>query len=297
MERTYFKESPSLYENSLRLMPKRFSMIKNNSFNFIVMGDSHLYEEDSETTAAFKKILDSIKQKLVELEPVFIIHTGDTIHMGNEERLKTFQSTFLNDNILSSIPIFPAIGNHDVIRKGNIESTCEFEKYIAPCEYYFDLPSEKTRFIFLNNIGFISKDLNRYEKGFTNKYLDEHLKEPIIQAKSNGITHFFICMHMPPKEGFWYDEERTKGHTFTFGYDYFMDILSQSSLNASIDGVFIGHLHSFGIQSISNIPFILTGGAGGTMTNNCYKYTKHHFLLINIYKNNSRDMNIIKYEI
>ena len=294
MENTYCEKNPSLYKNSLNFLSKRLSIIKNDSFNFIVMGDSHLYEETSETTVAFKKILDSIKEKIIELNPLFIIHTGDTIHMGSEERLKTFQSIFLNDDILKFIPIFPVIGNHDIVRKGNIESTYEFQKYIAPCEYYFDIPNENTRFIFLNNVVFFNEVSNKYENGFSKEYLDEHLKKIMIEAKESGVTHFFICMHMPPKEGFWYSNERTKGHVFKEGLDYFMDILTCSSFKDLIDGVFIGHLHSFGIQNISKIPFILTGGAGGTMTSNCYRYTKHHFLLISIYKDNSRDMNIIK---
>lgn len=267
-----------LYEKSLRLLEKNLKKLKNtNEWSFVVVGDTHLFYEGTQCRNGLNNLIKLFKNK--ELDPLFIIHTGDTIHKRSESRMEKFIELLEKDPLLNEIPIFVSIGNHDRIGSFKcIGDTWAFNKYIGPNEYYIDVCN--TRFIFLCNTGHVEHD--KEYMGFSARYLQRNLNKIIENGRDKGIEEFFIIMHIPPCFGLWKDGTITDNHTFSKGSKEFIRIVEENK--DYIKGIFCGHIHGYGMQTLNNVPVFVTGGGGGLLCKGFNETIDHHFMKVSINK-------------
>ncbi|WP_176461747.1 metallophosphoesterase family protein [Anaeromicrobium sediminis] len=276
----YYK---SLYDKSLELLKERKKNLK-DKWNFVVVGDTHLFHKGSDCRNGLDKVVNLFKEK--KLDPLFIIHVGDTIHKRSEDRMKDFVKIINDDETLNKIPIFCATGNHD--RIGSFEvvgDTDAFNKHIAPSDYFIDV--DGSRFIWLNNTGHVEN--GKEYMGFSKEYLEKNLIGPMENAIKNNISNFFISMHIPPNWGSWTDGGKTDNHTFKHGVEEFIHIIK--TYKKYIKVVFCGHIHAYGLQTIDNVPIIVTGGGGGLLCKNFNETIDHHFINVEVVKD-KEDRNV-----
>jgi Icc protein len=94
--------SSTLHEGSLKKLEANLKTASPDDFMFVVLGDSRDNDE------VFKKILTEV----AKLKPLFILHGGDTVNTGTEERFNHFLD--IVGRAIPEIPLFVAMGNHEI---------------------------------------------------------------------------------------------------------------------------------------------------------------------------------------
>ncbi|MCJ7985277.1 metallophosphoesterase [Priestia sp. OVL9] len=132
-----------------------------------------------------------VLKKAVELNPLFIIHRGDTVYTGKKEYLEHFVKVV--EKIASNIPVFVCVGNHDelYLDESNLEN---FRATIGKVHWVIDIPVFNFRCIALNNV--ISPKNKIY--GFTDRELN-YLEQQLEDAPRNTV----VAMHAQPNIGRW----------------------------------------------------------------------------------------------
>ena len=175
----------------------------------------------------------------------FVIHCGDLTPSGGPHEFAALEET-LN---ASSAPVFTTPGNHDVKNYGPEGYLSRF----GPSNYYFDYGN--IRFAFVD-----SSDLNITEKQIS--WLEEIF---------SGVDRKVVVTHAPcydPIEG---------NHTLDpTSCERFEDF----ALGNGITAVFTGHVHAYHVLRVDNTDFVITGGAGGSLTEGTY-----HWVRVNVTTN------------
>jgi hypothetical protein len=110
----YAAPSDNEIDFGLKYAPEKDS----SDFTFVQMSDIHL---DEDHTAAFGGLIN----ELVELAPAFVMATGDLIAEGNGASIAEVERWFnIYENATSALtmPLYNALGNHDVIGIYNEEA-------------------------------------------------------------------------------------------------------------------------------------------------------------------------------
>jgi len=153
-------------------------------------------------------------------------------------------------------PIVPVIGNHD-IGNGRKEYRCLFGERT---DFYFDYAG--CRFVGMDNAG----------EGFTENQL-AWADKVIGEAKAQGMR-VFVTAHKPPA-----CIEKWAFHAFVEGDEEWVAMLTKHQ----VDGVFVGHIHSYDTALVDGVPFVLTGGAGvGAYDAFGPGSEKHHFIEVHV---------------
>lgn len=250
--------SMTLHQRSERLLQKRISGLKNtNNFNFIFLGDSR-GDGPNDNCFTMGGEFELVLKKAVELNPLFIIHGGDTVYTGQRAYLNHFVQVV--KKIAPDIPVFVCVGNHDELplNESNLEN---FRSTIGNVHWVVDIPKFNFRCIALNNI--ISPKNKEY--GFTNTELS-YLEKQLHHAPHNTI----LAMHAQPNIGRWstlggfpVDTDQSKR---------FFDLIQ----NHHVKKVLVSHVHAYDEQFIrknrdetitlgSGTDFVLSGGAGAPL--------------------------------
>jgi predicted phosphodiesterase len=240
-------QSETLYEQSRQKLESRLAGIQQESYTFVVMGDSR----DND------KIFIKCLLTAARYNPLFILHTGDAVSTGSEEQFLHFLS-ILQKN-LPDMPVFVAAGNHELTKREKSErGKALFQQLIGPLDYVLDIPRINARFIVLDNSGYslTSKQIDYLHNQLT---LDNSLK--------------FIFMHIPPQTLKWIDS-----HAFTNGADAFLQTLS----GRSVASVFYGHYHLFDEATLSGTRHIITGGAGAPLSRLYFGDPSYHVVVVTL---------------
>jgi predicted phosphodiesterase len=137
---------------------------QDDSFRFVVMGDSRSFPAQLKKTA---EVVNS-------LNPDFAIHLGDIAINGKSEEFNLVMPLF--DSIKS--PLIAVAGNHD--RSKGKNSGANFMKYFGRCEFTFEV--KNVRFVTVDN-----------SPGVLKKPQNERIKADL---KSDKVRMLF--MHAPP---------------------------------------------------------------------------------------------------
>lgn len=176
------------------------SYVKNrHHVNFIVLGDTHLicngcknnqYILDS-NGEQYKKILNHIL-KNKRINPMFIIHGGDTVNAGdNVDSFAAFVEVTKNVLSTANLPLFVSLGNHDYDRH-KVSST-NFKSYIGPRRGVIEIPGTYIKYIYLNT-HYSDAPSNIYKAKFSEKDIRLLLNESKI---INNKYYYIIDFHTP----------------------------------------------------------------------------------------------------
>ena len=138
-------QSATLYEQSRQKLESRLAGIQQDSYTFVVMGDSR------DNDKIFIKCLLAAARH----HPLFILHTGDAVSTGSEEQFVHFLGIL--QQTLPDMPVFIAAGNHELTKREKSEKRkLLFEQLIGPLDYVLDLPRINARCIVLDNSDYVA---------------------------------------------------------------------------------------------------------------------------------------------
>jgi predicted phosphodiesterase len=172
----------------------------------------------------------------------FAIHCGDLVPSGRSSEYAALEEVF-NE---SSVPVYTTPGNHDV-REGG---AAEYEARLAPMQYAFTYSG--ITFAFVD-----SSDLN---------VSDEEISW--LRETFEGADHKVIVTHGTSYDPFEFN------HTLDPGS---CDRLQEFALEEGVTAVQSGHVHAYYKLRVEGTDFLITGGAGGTLTDGV-----HHFVIVNV---------------
>ncbi|TFF89536.1 MAG: metallophosphoesterase family protein [Promethearchaeota archaeon] len=256
-------------ERSFRTLPKNVSKLR-----FAVGGDSRTNLEARE----------DISKVMATYDPSFIVHSGDFVEDGRIQWRwdKLFEDLHTNwiDNNGLTIPIIPAIGNHEH------NSVNYYNQFALPGNemwYSYNLTENV-------HLTILSTEANTSGEQLT--WLENDL------ITHQNFTWKFIIFHQPPFPG-----SRETGHegakeNWVPLFDkYHVDMVFSGHDHIYLRTVPINWTHSeTKPQSFENgTVYIISGGLGAPLyTPDSHWYDAHaenpsvyHFCLLDIYKNNS----------
>ncbi|MFH2004320.1 MAG: metallophosphoesterase family protein [Bacteroidota bacterium] len=197
-------------------------------FTFVVLGDTRTGDE----------VHKQIVEKIININPDFVINTGDLVPNGT--RLKDWDIFFdINKDMMKTIPYFPVLGNHE-------ENSDHYFNY-------FLLPGNERYYSFSwGNSFFIALDSNNpYIKSEEQKtFLNAQLEE----GKEKNFT--FVVYHHPP-----YSSVNTRREDREKNRHHFLDIFQKRKP----DIVFNGHDHNYQRFLVNEINYVVAGGGGAPL--------------------------------
>jgi 3',5'-cyclic-AMP phosphodiesterase len=249
----------TLHERSEKLLKRKIRELNHDKFHFVYMGDSRgLGPVDNCFTMSGE--FELVLKQALKLDPLFIVHGGDTVFTGEKQYLEHFVRYV--EEKAPDIPIFVAIGNHDelFIDQSNVEN---FEATIGEVHWKIDIPEFDFRAFALNNI--ISPRNAIY--GFTDSEL-EYLEHQLMTSPRNTL----ITMHAQPSIGRWSTLDGFPVDTPES--QRFFQLINQYRIK--VKKVLLSHVHAYDEQFIQKssgdglilgrgTDYVLSGGAGAPL--------------------------------
>ena len=195
----------------------------------------------------FIKILHRAK----EINPLFILHGGDISERGSGPELSHFLKVI--NSIKDLPPLFVVRGNHEA-------DTSLFEKMIGPLNFAMDSRKLDLRLVAVDNANY---SLKKNEQSFLSTNLD------------NSRLHQFVSMHIPPKT------ERWPRHSFEKGSKELFQLMNSKHVEMGL----FAHIHLFDEDILDGIPYIISGGAGASLSWLGYSGdAEYHLVIIEVIK-------------
>lgn len=249
----------TLHERSEKLLKHKIKRLQRDKFHFVYMGDSRgMGPADNCYTMSGE--FELVLKQALELDPLFIVHGGDTVFTGEKQYLEHFVRYV--EKKAPDMPIFVAIGNHDelFLDQSNIGN---FESTIGNVHWKIDIPQFDFRCFSLNNV--ISPKQAIY--GFTDSEL-EYLENQLRTSPRNTL----ITMHAQPSIGRWSTLDGFPVDTLQS--QRFFDLLNL--YRSKVKKVLVSHVHAYDQQFIKKsrehglvlgrgINYVLSGAAGAPL--------------------------------
>lgn len=230
-----------------------------NTFRFVVMGDSRPILATIDQSPPFKRILWETDL----IGPEFAVHVGDLVfgYMSHEDELQRQYADLKKTLDPVMTPMHYAIGNHEIGSNGGLK---EYEENVGKLYYSFD--HGKSHFIIINSDYGESGD-----SGILGDEQEAWLKQDLLDHRNS--KNVFAFMHKPmfyasvDGGSSWEDMEQR-------------DRVNQMFLdNANVRAVFSGHAHIYRTFERDGIKHYITGGAGAESSNPDHEGFYHYLLV------------------
>jgi predicted phosphodiesterase len=227
------------------------SLAAEDTLKFVVWGDSQFHN-----TGVFERLVRETEL----LKPAFVVQAGDLIHgyTYDPEKARREWTRFKKQIKPLSCPYYPVPGNHDVTTR-EIEPV--YGEVWGSDKYYYSFDCE--------NIHFIVLDTYLHQQYDTIPPQEmEWLKNDLEKNKSAG--HIFIAFHSPLHMNDKYDWESV--HALLKQYP--------------VRGVFTGHSHIYDYRIRDGIHYFCLNTSGLMTMYSHLLGRSHHFVIVNVEKDN-----------
>jgi hypothetical protein len=226
---------------------------ENETIKFIAYGDTRGVWDNWKNASIIAEAIEGE-------QPYFILHTGDLVNDGRNQ--KQWIDFFTISNFLHNCTLYPVIGNHEYYG----------ESYFK----YFIIPEDGYWYSFDNGpIHFIGLDSNK-----KNRYNSNQTLWLIKDLINNDKPYTIVFFHHPPYSS------GSHGSTYSLRF-----LWSPLFSFFNIDIVFNGHDHCYERGRVNNVNYIVTGGGGAPSYKvkdkwwTIYSESTYHYCLINAEKN------------
>jgi acid phosphatase type 7 len=220
-------------------------------FHFVAYGDSR-FHDPQDTEAANPPARQALVQAIAETNPAFISLTGDIVYNGYD---KDDWKVWDNETSVwrtKKIPVYPALGNHDLHGDEKIALGNYFERFP-------DLKNSVYYSVRAANILLLVLDSSLDESaGPQGQWLIRKLDHV-----PGDVDFVFIVFHHPPYTSSSEAKNFGGGHSARSPEQNLAKMLEgrQQHLRARIV-VFSGHVHNYERHEQGGVTYFVTGGAG-----------------------------------
>ena len=220
-------------------------------FRFVVYGDTR-FHDPKDLEPANPAVRVALVQAIAEANPAFVCFTGDIVYNGpdpNDWKVWDGETQIWRDK---KIPIYPALGNHDL----------HGDPKIALGNYFQRFPD--------------LKDSRHYSVRAANALilvLDSSLDEvagPQGEWLANKLDHVpadvdfvFLMFHHPPYTSSSDDKKFGGGHSARATEQALAKVVETRQAHASYRiAVFSGHVHNYERHEHNGVTYFVSGGGG-----------------------------------
>jgi hypothetical protein len=220
-------------------------------FHFVAYGDSR-FHDPQDTEAANPPARQALVQAIAETNPAFISLTGDIVYNGYDKDDWKVWDSETSVWRTKKIPVYPALGNHDLHGDEKIALGNYFERFP-------DLKNSVYYSVRAANIFLLVLDSSIDESaGPQGQWLTRKLYHV-----PGDVDFVFIVFHHPPYTSSSEAKNFGGGHSARSPEQNLAKMLEsrQQNLRARLV-VFSGHVHNYERHEHGGVTYFVTGGAG-----------------------------------
>jgi acid phosphatase type 7 len=248
-------------------------------FRFVAYGDTR-FHDPNDTEAANPPVRRALVQAIADVNPAFICFTGDIVYNGNDgEDWKVWdaETSLWREK---KIPIYPALGNHDLHGDEQIALGNYFQRFP-------DLKGSRFYSVRVANVLMLVLDSSLDEiAGPQGQWITNKLEQV-----SADVDFVFIMDHHPPYTSSSDDKKLGGGHSARQGEQALAKMLEDRQAHARYRIVFFsGHVHNYERHEHGGITYFVSGGGaahaypierapGDPFQSNAVNY---HYLLVQV---------------
>jgi Icc-related predicted phosphoesterase len=243
--------SRSHSQESSHTEPVDLQLQVSTPFHFVAYGDAR-FHDPKDTDAANPAVRQALVQAIAQVHPAFISFGGDIVYNGYDKNdWKVWDSetaVWRADNI----PVYPALGNHDLQGDQKIALANYFERFpdLKNSRYYSVRGANTLSLILDSSLDETSGPQGKWLAGKL-----DHLP--------GDVDFVFIVLHHPPYTSSSDMRMFAGGHSARSPEKELARMLEarQPNLRARIV-VFSGHVHNYERHEHGGVTYFVTGGAG-----------------------------------
>ena len=246
-----FACSRSNSQAQLPTEPVELQLQVSTPFHFIVYGDAR-FHDPKDTEAANPPVRQALVQATAQTNPAFISFGGDIVYNGNDKddwKVWDSETAVWREK---KIPVYPALGNHDLHGNEKIALANYFERFP-------DLKNNRYYSVRAANLLLLVLDSSLDEvSGPQGQWLTRKL-----DGLPAEVDFILIVLHHPPYTSSSDMKMFGGGHSSRSPERALAELLEarQQNLRARIV-VFSGHVHNYERHEHGGITYFVTGGAG-----------------------------------
>jgi Icc-related predicted phosphoesterase len=223
----------------------------NTPFHFVTYGDSR-FHDPKDTETANPAVRQALVQAVAQANPAFISFGGDIVYNGSDENDWKVWDTETAVWREKKIPVYPALGNHDLHGNEKIALGNYFERFpdLKNSRYYSVRAANTLMLVLDSSLDEVS--------GPQGQWLTQKL-----DYLPGDVDFVFIVLHHPPYTSSSDMKMFGGGHSARSLEQALAKMLEarQANLRARIV-VFSGHVHNYERHEHGGVTYFVTGGAG-----------------------------------
>ncbi|SRR5579871_800602 len=234
-----------------QLHPVELQLQLHTPFHFVAYGDSR-FHNTADTEAANPAVRQALVKAIAQTNPTFVCMTGDIVYNGHDKDDWKIWDTETSIWREQKIPVFPALGNHDLHGNENEALGNYFQRFPdLKNSRYYAVRAANTLILFLDS----SLDETSGPQGqWLTQYFDR---------LASDVDFVFVVLHHPPYTSSSDRKMYGGGHSARSPEQKLAQFLEdrQKAMRARIV-VFSGHVHNYERHEHGGIVYFVSGGAG-----------------------------------
>ncbi len=218
-------------------------------FRFVVYGDTR-FHDPNDTEAANPAVRVILVQAIATVNPAFVCFTGDIVYNGNDVndwKIWDDETRIWRDK---KIPIYPALGNHDLHGDETIALVNYFQRFPAlKNSRYYSVRAANTLTLVLDSA-----------LAETDGPQGQWLAGKLDNIPSD-VDFVFLMFHHPPYTSSSDEKKFGGGHSARLPEQQLAKMLESRQAHARVRFVvFSGHVHNYERHEHGGVTYFVSGG-------------------------------------
>ena len=236
-------------KSSAQTSPADLTLDLKTPFRFVAYGDTR-FHDPNDTEAANPPVRRALVRAIAEVNPAFICFTGDIVYNGydaDDWKVWDAETSIWRDK---KIPIFPALGNHDLHGNEKVALANYFRRFpnLKGSRYYSARASNVLILVLDSSLG----ETEGAQGGWLAAKLD-HVP--------SDVDFVFIMDHHPPYSSSSDEKKYGGGHSARPKEQVLAQMLEARQAHARYQIVFFsGHVHNYERHEHGGVTYFVSGG-------------------------------------
>jgi Icc-related predicted phosphoesterase len=223
----------------------------NVPFRFVAYGDTR-FHDPGDTKAANPAARVALVQAIAKASPAFVCFTGDIVYNGddaNDWKVWDTETSIWRDK---NIPIYPALGNHDLHGEEKITLNNYFQRFPdLKNSRYYSVRAGNALLLVLDSA--LDETSGPEGQWLTNK----------LDNIPSDVDFVFFMFHHPPYTSSSDGKMYGGGHSARATEQHLAKMLEERQAHARVRFVvFSGHVHNYERHEHGGVTYFVSGGGG-----------------------------------
>lgn len=231
--------------------PVELQLDLHTPFRFIAYGDTR-FHDPKDTDAANPTVRVALVQAIAQVNPAFVCFTGDIVYNGydaDDWKIWDSETSIWREK---NIPIYPALGNHDLHGKESVALGNYFERFPElKNSVYYSVRAANVLILVLDSA-------LEEVSGPQGEWLSDKLDH--VPA---DVDFVLVMLHHPPYTSSSDEKKYGGGHSARSHEQALAKMLEGRQANARFRiVVFSGHVHNYERHEHGGVTYFVSGGGG-----------------------------------